>query len=211
MIDLYTWTTPNGTKVSIMLEECGLDYKVFPVDIGSGAQRRAEFLAINPNGKIPAIVDHDGEDGKTRVFESAAILIYLAEKTGKFLPASGAARAETLSWLAWQAANIGPIFGQVFHFLRHAPRRDDYAIERYTGESLRLLTTLDNQLAKTAYLAGEDYSIADIATFSWLKVGLSLLQKDAAATVPELPHTRRWLEAVGAREAVGRGVKVPEV
>jgi len=211
MIDLYTWATPNGTKVSIMLEECGLDYRILPVDIGAGAQRRAEFLTINPNGKIPAIVDHHGEDGETRVFESAAILIYLAEKSGKLLPSHGAARAEALSWLAWQAGNIGPVFGQLLHFLRQAPHRDDYAVERFAGEARRLLATMDTRLAGTAWLAGKAYSVADIACYSWVKVGLSVLRKDTAEGAPDLPHLARWIEALGAREAVQRGVKIPEV
>lgn len=209
MIDLYTWTTPNGHKASIMLEECGLDYRVHAVDIGNRRQQRAEFLAINPNGKIPAIVDHDGIDGETRVFESGAILIYLAEKTGKFLPSSGRARAETLGWLNWQTANLGPMLGQAWHFHRQAPERESYGRERYKDEAARLFALLDNQLSKVPHVAGDAFSIADIACFSWVKTGLLFLQQATRGSLPDYPHIARWLETVGKREAVQRGILVP--
>lgn len=215
MIDLYTWATPNGHKASIMLEECGLDYKVFPIDIGQGQQQRPDFLAVNPNGKIPAIVDHDGpggegKGGEQRVFESGSILIYLAEKTGRFLPAAGPARTETLNWLTWQVANVGPMFGQAYHFYRMAPKPIGYAIDRYRDESSRLLSVLDNQLSKTEYTAGDAYTIADIALFSWIKTGRHFLTEESKGAIPDTPHIQRWLDAVGAREAVQKGVQVPD-
>jgi GST-like protein len=210
MIDLYSWGTPNGHKISIMLEECGLDYTVYPVDISKGLQRRPDFLAINPNGKIPAIVDHDGDGGEVRVFESVSILIYLAEKCGKFLPEKGQERSSVLSWLAWQAANVGPMFGQAFHFYRQAPKPQPYATERYRDESLRLLSVIDNQLSKGEWLAGETYSIADMACFSWIKVGRQILQEETKGAMADMPHCQRWLEQMSQRPAVQKGILVPE-
>src|SRR5258708_21894640 len=168
MIDLYTWGTPNGRKVSIMLEETGLPYRVHKVDISKNEQFKPEFLALNPNSKIPAIVDQEGPGGKPLpLFESGAILIYLAEKTGKLLPTDPAARYTVLQWLMFQMGGVGPMFGQVHHFLRAAPEPVPYAIERYGKETRRLYGVLDVQLGKAAYLAGE-YSIADIATYPWV-------------------------------------------
>ncbi len=200
MITLYTWATPNGRKVSIMLEECALPYVVRPVDIGRGEQFAADFVAINPNAKIPAIVDD--ETGLT-LFESGAILVYLAERSGRFLPAAGAARYAVLQWLMFQMGGVGPMFGQTHHFLRFAPQPVPYAIERYGQETRRLYGVLDARLAEAEYLAG-DYSIADIATFPWV-ARHAWQQVDLA----DFPHVRRWFDAVGARPAVQRGMAVP--
>jgi len=204
VIDLYTWTTPNGRKASIMLEECGLEYKTHAINIGKDAQFTPEFIAINPNSKIPAIIDSDGPDGKPlNVFESGAILIYLAEKTGKFLAKSGRARSESLQWLMFQMGGVGPIFGQVHHFLRAAKEPVPYAIERYGKEKDRLYRVLDNHLKQHQYLAGE-YSIADMATYPW--VARYEWHKTDLATVP---HVKRWFDAISARPAVQRGMAVP--
>lgn len=208
MIDLYSWATPNGHKISIMLEECGLDYKVYPIDISKGLQRRPDFLAINPNGKIPAIVDHGGDDGEIHVFETASILIYLAEKCGKFLPERASARTSVLNWLIWETANISPTFSQAFHFYRQAPHQMSYAIERYREKSLRLLSVFDNQLSKSKWLAGNDYSIADMACFSWIKVGRQILQEETRGAMPDMPHCQRWLTQMSRRPAVQRGILV---
>jgi GST-like protein len=204
VIDLYTWGTPNGRKASIMLEEVGIPYRVLPIDISKGAQHTPEFLAINPNGRIPAIIDSEGPDGKPiRIFESGAILIYLAEKTGKLLSAEPRRRMETLVWLMFQMGGVGPMFGQAHHFLRAAPEPVPYGIERYTKETRRLYGVLNRRLGEEAYLAGE-YSIADIATYPWVarhdwhKVELE-----------DFPNVARWYEAIGARPAVARGMRVP--
>ncbi len=204
MIELYTWTTPNGRKASIMLEEVGLAYTVHPVDISKGAQFHPDFVAINPNSKIPAIVDRDGPGGAAfSVFESGAILIYLAEKTGKLLAREPRACSETLQWLMFQMSGVGPMFGQAHHFVRAAPEPVPYGIERYTKETRRLYGVLDKRLGEEAYLAGE-YSIADIATFPWVarhewhKVDLT-----------EFPNVARWYAATAARPAVARGMRVP--
>jgi GST-like protein len=204
VIDLYAWGTPNGRKASIMLEEVGLPYRVLPIDISKGAQHTPEFLAINPNGRIPAIIDSEGPGGKSiRIFESGAILIYLAERTGKLLSAEPRRRMETLVWLMFQMGGVGPMFGQAHHFLRAAPEPVPYGIERYTKETRRLYGVLDGRLGEEAYLAGE-YSIADIATYPWVarhdwhKVDLK-----------DFPNVARWHEAIGARPAVARGMRVP--
>ncbi len=204
MIDLYTWGTPNGRKVSIMLEETGLPYRVHKVDISKNEQFEPEFVALNPNSKIPAIVDPEGPGGKPLpLFESGAILIYLAEKTGKLLPTDPAARYTVLQWLMFQMGGVGPMFGQVHHFLRAAPEPVPYAIERYGKETRRLYGVLDAHLGKYDYLAG-DYSIADIATFPWVarhewhKVALG-----------DFPKVERWYKTVSARPAVVRGMQVP--
>jgi GST-like protein len=204
LIDLYTWSTPNGRKVSIVLEELGLPYAVHPINIGQGDQHKPEFVAINPNSKIPAIIDSEGPDGPPlALFESGAILIYLAEKHGRFLPAAGTARYRVLQWLMFQMGGVGPMFGQVHHFVRSAPEPVPYAIERYSRETRRLYAVLDSHLAHQQYLAG-DYSIADIATFPWVarhewhKVDLA-----------DFPHVKRWFDAIGSRPAVQRGMKVP--
>lgn len=204
MLDFYTWGTPNGRKVSIMLEECGLPYRVHAIDIGKGEQHTPAFRAINPNGKIPAIVDSEGPGGAPfALFESGAILLYLVRKTGRFLPLDERRQFEALQWLMFQMGGVGPIFGQVHHFLRAAPEPVPYAIERYTAETRRLYGVLDAHLATHEHLADE-YSVADMATYPWVarhewhKVDLA-----------DFPHVRRWFEALGARPAVARGMRVP--
>jgi GSH-dependent disulfide-bond oxidoreductase len=204
MIDLYTWTTPNGRKVSIMLEECGLPYATHAIHIGKDEQFTPEFIAINPNSKIPAIVDSEGDNGKPlSIFESGAILIYLAEKTGKFLAKNGRARSDALQWLMFQMGGVGPIFGQVHHFLRAAKEPVPYAIERYGKEKDRLYQVLDNHLKEHQYLAG-DYSIADMATYPWV-ARYEWHKTDLAA----VPHVKRWFDAISVRPAVQRGMAVP--
>jgi len=204
MITLYTWSTPNGRKVSIMLEECGLPYGVKTVDITRGEQAHPDFVAINPNSKIPAIVDTDGPDGAPiTLFESGAILVYLAAKTGKFLPASERGKYAALQWLMFQMGGVGPMFGQAHHFLRFAPEPLPYAIKRYSAETARLYGVLDKRLGEAEYLAGE-YSIADIATYPW--VARHEWQKIALA---DYPNVARWFAAIGARPAVQRGMAVP--
>ncbi len=205
MIDLYTWSTPNGRKVSILLEEAGLAYKAHPINIGKGDQFKPEFVAICPNSKIPAIVDSEGPDGQPlAMFESGAILIYLAEKTGRFLPASKRGRYAALQWLMFQMGGVGPMFGQVHHFLRSAKEKVPYAIERYTTEQKRLYKVLDEHLAKHEYLADE-YSIADMATYPWV----ARYEWHPIDMGADYPHVKRWFDAIGAREAVQRGMKVP--
>ena len=204
MIDLYTWTTPNGRKVSIMLEECGLPYRTHPINIGKDEQFTPQFVAINPNSKIPAIIDADGPDGRPlTIFESGAILIYLAEKTGRFLAPNGRARSAALQWLMFQMGGVGPIFGQVHHFLRAAKQSVPYAIERYGREKDRLYGGLDKHLKEHQYLAGE-YSIADIATYPWV-ARYEWHKTDLAA----VPNVKRWYDAMSARPAVQRGMAVP--
>ena len=204
MIDLYTWGTPNGRKASIMLEEIGLPYTVHPINIGKGEQNTAEYIAINPNSKIPAIIDGEGPGGKpVKVFESGAILIYLAEKTGKLLSSDPRARLQALEWLMFQMGGVGPMLGQVHHFLRNAPEPIPYAIERYVKETRRLYGVLDRRLAESAFLAGE-YSIADIATYPWVA-----RHEWHRVDLAEFPNVERWFAAIGARPAVERGMKVP--
>jgi GST-like protein len=207
MIDLYTWTTPNGRKPAIMLEECGLEYSVHPVNIRNGDQFKPEYVKICPNSKIPAIVDRDAD---VSIFESGAILVHLAEKTGKLLPSKDPGRAKVLEWLFWQMANVGPMFGQAGHFNNAAPEKIPYAIERYVGESARLIKLLDNQLAQTEYMAGA-YSIADIATYPWLVVGFPAIKGAKPDVVGEGANVARWIAAVGARPAVKKGMQVPQV
>ena len=200
MIELHTWSTPNGRKVSIMLEECGLPYSVHPVNIGKDEQFKPEFLSISPNNRIPGILDPDGPDGKPlKLFESGAILVYLAGKTGgKFLPASDRGKYVALQWLMFQMGGVGPMFGQAHHFLRAAPEQVPYGIKRYTDEARRLYGVLDRRLAEVAYLADE-YSIADIATFPWIarhewhKVDLG-----------EFPNVKLWYDTINRRPAVVR-------
>ena len=204
-IDLYTWGTPNGRKVSVMLEETGLAYAVHPVNIGKGEQFLPEFQAINPNGKIPAIVDPDGPGGKRlALFESGAILIYLAEKTGRLLPADLAQRYVTLQWLMFQMGGVGPMFGQAHHFIRFAKEKVPYAIDRYRSETRRLYGVMDKRLGENAYLAGGDYTIADIATFPWVA-----RHDYHEVALAEFPNVERWFKAIGARPAVIRGMAVP--
>ncbi|MGB0126781.1 MAG: glutathione binding-like protein [Rhodocyclaceae bacterium] len=205
MIDLYTWGTPNGRKVSVMLEECGLPYVVHPVDIMAGAQFAADFIAISPNSKIPAIVDAEGPGGEPiSLFESGAILIYLSEKVGRFMPADTRGRYDALQWLMFQMAGVGPVFGQAHHFLRFAKEKVPYAIERFKADTARLYKVLDARLAKFEYLAGE-YSVADIATYPW--VARHEIHETDLATYPAV---RRWFETISARPAVQRGMAIPE-
>jgi GST-like protein len=204
MIDLYTWGTPNGRKASIMLEECALPYTVHAINIGKGDQSKADFVAINPNSKIPAIVDREGPAGKPyTLFESGAILLYLAEKAGKFLPQPTGARYQVVQWLMFQMGGVGPIFGQVHHFLRAAKEQIPYAIERYSKETQRLYAVLDARLAQSEYLAGE-YSVADIATYPWT-ARHEWHRTDLAA----FPNVKRWYDAIGKRPAVVKGMQVP--
>lgn len=204
MIDLHYWPTPNGWKISIMLEECGLAYTLVPVNIGRGEQFRPEFLAISPNNRMPAIVDRDPAGGgePVPVFESGAILIYLAEKTGRFLPADLRGRNAVLQWLMWQMGGLGPMAGQNGHFLLYAPEKIPYAIERYGREVNRLYGVLDAQLARTgSYVAGSAFSIADMAIFPWVRT-----YKAQQLPLDEFPHVRRWYNAVFERPAARRGV-----
>ncbi|CAN0622290.1 disulfide reductase [Burkholderia multivorans] len=204
MIDVYSWATPNGHKVHIMLEETGLDYRAHPIDIGAGDQFSPEFLKISPNNKIPAIVDQDGPGGQPlALFESGAILVYLAEKTGRFLPADPVGRYTTLEWLMFQMGGIGPMLGQAHHFRLYAPEKIDYAINRYTNEAQRLYNVMDKRLGETAYLAGDDYTIADIAAFPWTRSW-----QNQGIALDALPNVKRWHEAIAARPAVQRGVEV---
>jgi len=204
MIDVYTWPTPNGHKVHIMVEELGLPYRVIAVDIGAGDQFGAEFLAISPNNKIPAIVDSEGPDGKPiSIFESGAILIYLAGKTGKLLAANGEARHEALKWLFFQMANTGPMLGQVHHFRHYAPEKIPYAVDRYTKEAARLYGVLDRRLAEVEWLAGSSFSIADIANFPWLRSW-----ERQGIQLGDFPNVQRWFDVMAARPAVQRGVAV---
>ncbi|MFZ6725757.1 glutathione binding-like protein [Undibacterium sp. MH2W] len=204
MIDVYSWPTPNGHKVHIMLEECGLDYRAIPIDIGAGDQFSSEFLSISPNNKIPAIVDSDGPDGQPiSLFESGAILVYLAGKTGLFLGNSDRDKFNTLQWLMFQMGGVGPMLGQAHHFRIYAPTKIDYAYDRYTNEAKRLYGVIDRQLAKTAYLAGDEYTIADIATFPWTRSFAN-----QGIDWADFPHAKRWFDEISARPAVERGVKV---
>ncbi len=206
MIDLYTWTTPNGRKVSIMLEELGAPYRVHPVNIGKGDQFKPEYLKINPNGKIPSIVDPEGPDGKPiAMMESGAILIYLADKTGRLLAKSGRPRYTALEWLMFQMGGVGPIFGQVHHYLRAAKEPVPYAIERYGKETRRLYGVMNDHLKDHAYLA-EEYSIADIATFPWVA-----RYEWHKTDLNDFPNVKRWFDAISARPAVQKGMNVPPV
>ncbi len=210
MIDLYTWTTPNGRKISIALEELGVPYKTIPVNLGKEEQLKPEFTAITPNQKIPAIVDHDVDGGPLRLFESGAILIHLAEKTGKLLPKDVRRRAETMQWLMFQMSHVGPIIGQAGHFANQAPEKIPYAIQRFIGESLRIIGVLNSALADREHLAG-DYTIADIATYPWVLAAWVPFTRMMPEKVDELGNVRRWLDRVGARPAVQRGMAVPKV
>ena len=205
MIDLYTWSTPNGRKASVMLEECALPYTVRPINIGKNIdQFTPEFVRINPNSKIPAIADSDGPDGRPiAVFESGAILIYLAEKTGKLMPKDARARMGALQWLMFQMGGVGPMFGQAHHFLRFAPEKIPYAMERYSKETRRLYGVLDARLKEAPYLAGE-YSIADIATYPWVA-----RHEWHMVDLKAFPAVKRWYDAIGTRPAVAKGMAVP--
>ena len=211
MLTLHTFTTPNGRKVSIMLEELGLPYVAHPVDITRGEQFAPDFLAISPNNKIPALVDDGAEGGPLSVFESGAILTYLAEKTGRFLPRSGPGRYRTLEWLNWQVGGLGPMFGQLGYFGVFAKERNPPAIERFRAEADRLLGVLERRLAASPFLAGDEYSIADIATYPWAINAGGSLKEFLGESVATKPALRRWLDTVGARPAVQRGMDVPKL
>jgi len=203
MIEVHTWATPNGHKIHIMLEECGLPYRVVPVDIGAGEQFEPEFLAISPNNKIPAIVDPEGPDGEPiSLFESGAILLYLAAKTGRFMPEDLHGKYRTLEWLMFQMGSIGPLLGQAHHFRIYAPQKIEYAIDRYTNEARRLYGVMDGQLARSRYIAGDAYTIADIATHPWAHY-LERHGFDPAAH----PALLRWRNAIDARPAVARAAE----
>jgi len=204
MIEVYSWPTPNGHKVHIMLEECGLAYRVHPVDIGAGDQFSPGFLAISPNNKIPAITDAEGPDGEPiSMFESGAILLYLAGKTGKLLPADTRGKYEVLQWLMFQMGGVGPMLGQAHHFRIYAPQKLPYAIERYTNEARRLYGVINKRLAHTTYLGGPQYSIADIAVFPWLRSW-----KNQGVEMADYPHLKGWFDEIAKRPAVQRGLEV---
>lgn len=204
MIDLYTWTTPNGHKVHILLEELGLDYTAYPIDIGAGDQFKPDFLAISPNNKIPAMVDRDGPNGGDySLFESGAILIYLAEKTGRFLPSEPRARYDVHQWLMFQMGSIGPMLGQAHHFNRYAPETIDYAVTRYVNEANRLYDVMDRRLGEAAWLAGSEYTIADIATWPWLRSA-----ETQGVNMADYPNVKRWFDAIDERPAVQSGLEV---
>ena len=204
MIDVYSWATPNGHKIHIMLEECRLSYRAHPVDIGRGDQFKPEFLAISPNNRIPAMTDSDGPDGKPiSLFESGAMLVYLAGKTGKFLGKTDRERFATLQWLMFQMGGIGPMLGQTHHFRIYAPEKIDYAINRYTNETRRLYGVMDKQLGKSAFIAGKSYTIADMAIWPWLRNW-----KGQGQNMDDHPNLKRWFESVGERPAVQRAIKV---
>ena len=198
MIDFYYWPTPNGWKVGIMLEECGLDYNTVAVNIGRGDQFKPEFLAISPNNKMPAIVDHDGPDGPISVYESGAILLYLAEKAGRFAPTATLARYQMLQWLFWQVGNLGPMAGQLSHFVNYAPEPMDYPLTRYRNEYNRLLGVIDRQLGDSGYMLGE-YSIVDMASWPWIRPYRRFEQP-----LEEFPNVKGWHERMKASPAVRR-------
>jgi GST-like protein len=205
MIDLYYWTTPNGHKVSLFLEEAGLPYKVHPINIGQGEQFKPDFLKIAPNNRIPAIVDHDPTDGGTPIslFESGAILLYLAEKTGQFIPKDLRGRQEALQWLFWQMGGLGPMAGQNHHFSQFAPEKIPYAIKRYVDETARLYGVLDRRLADRAFVAGEDYSIADMAIYPWI-----VSHKWQSQRLEDFPHVQRWFNSIKERPATVRAYEL---
>ncbi len=208
MIDLYTWKTPNGRKVSIMLEETGLPYDLKPIDLGKNEQTAPAFLAVSPNGKIPGIVDHDAPGGPLALFESGAILTYLADKSGTLLAPSGAARYLAMSWTYWQVAGLGPMLGQLVFFSRQA-EPNVQTVERFAAEVGRLLHVLEDRLSQAAFLAGDEYSIADIAAYPATAAAHSMLRQAIPEDARDLPATTRWLDRIGARPAVQRGMAVP--
>ncbi|SFM63652.1 glutathione S-transferase family protein [Methylobacterium pseudosasicola] len=210
MITLYTWSTPNGRKIPIMLEECAIPYTVVPVNIGKDEQFAPDFLKVSPNNKIPAIVDDEVEGGTLSVFESGAILTYLAEKTGHFLAHSGPARYKALEWLHWQMGGLGPMLGQLGFFAVRSDEKAPLAIKRFTDEADRLLHVMDKRLGEEAYLAGADYSIADIACYAWTVAATSFLKEPLAGTLGDVPNVHAWLARVGERPAVRRGMEVPK-
>jgi GST-like protein len=204
MIDVYSWATPNGHKVHIMLEECGLPYAAHAVDISAGEQFSPEFLTISPNNRIPAITDPDGPDGEPiSLFESGAILLYLAGKTGRFLPRSTRGKYQALQWLMFQMAGVGPMLGQTHHFRAYAPEKVEYAINRFSNEARRLYGVMDKQLATNDYIAGKEYTIADMAVWPWLRS-----HERQGIDLGEFPNVKAWFEAIGNRPAVQRGITV---
>jgi GSH-dependent disulfide-bond oxidoreductase len=203
-IDAYSWATPNGHKIHIMLEECGLPYRAHPVNIGKGDQFEPTFLKISPNNKIPAITDPEGPDGKPiSLFESGAILVYLAGKTGKFLPTDDRGRYAVLEWLMFQMGSVGPMLGQAHHFRNYAPEKIAYAIDRYSNEAKRIYGVIDKRLSANKFVAGDAYSIADIAIFPWLRSW-----ENQGIVLTDYPHLKQWFDGIAARPAVQRGVKV---
>jgi len=204
MIDLYTWPTPNGHKIHIMLEETGLEYNVIPVDIGAGDQFQPSFLKISPNNKMPAMVDHDGPDGKPMALaESGAMLFYLASKTGKFLPANLRKRWQVMQWVMFQMGHIGPMLGQAHHFLQYAPEKIEYAMNRYRNEANRLYGVVERRLKESRYLACDEYTIADMAAMPWMR-----FPERQGVDVNEYPHVQRWRDGIAARPAVQRALQV---
>ena len=204
MIEAWSWPTPNGEKIHIALEELGLPYVIKPVNIGAGDQMKPEFLALNPNNKIPAIIDDDGPGGRFSLFESGAILIYLAEKAGRLIPTDAATRYVCLEWLMFQMGGIGPMFGQAVHFMNFAPEKIPYAIDRYRNEAKRLLGVVERRLSEVPYLAGLEYSIADISSFTWINAGVNR----GIISLDETPAVESWLEKIAARPGVQRGLAV---
>ena len=208
MIDLYYWPTPNGHKITMFLEETGLAYKIHPINIGTGDQFKPDFLAFSPNNRMPAMIDHAPADGgePVKIFESGAILIYLAEKTGKFLPSDLRKRFDVIQWLMWQMGGLGPMAGQNHHFSAYAPEKIPYAIDRYVNETNRLYGVLNKRLADREFIAG-DYSIADMASYPWI-----VPYKNQSQDINDFPHLKRWLESIAARPAVKRAyAKAKEV
>ncbi|MSP96206.1 MAG: glutathione S-transferase family protein [Betaproteobacteria bacterium] len=204
MIDLYTWPTPNGHKIHIMLEETGIPYRVIPINIGAGEQFKPAFLKISPNNKMPAMVDTEGPGGKPLpLFESGAMLVYLASKSGRFLPEDLAKKWSTLSWLMFQMGGVGPMLGQAHHFLAYAPEKIPYAMDRYKNEANRLYGVIDRQLKDAAYIACDEYTIADMAIVPWLR-----FPERQGVNVEEYPRLKRWRDAILARPAVVRAVEV---
>jgi len=204
MIEVYSWATPNGHKIHVMLEECGLAYRAIPVNIGAGDQFKPEFLKISPNNKIPAIVDPDGPDGEPiSVFESGAILLYLAAKTGRFLPTDLRGKYRVLEWLMFQMGSVGPMLGQAHHFRLYAPEKLAYAIDRYSNEARRLYGVIDKRLGQSRYIAADEYTIADIAIFPWLRSW-----KNQGIELDDYPALKSWFEGIAVRPAVQRGVEV---
>ena len=204
MIDLYTWPTPNGHKIHIMLEECKLPYRVHPVNIGAGDQFQPDFLKISPNNKIPALVDNEGPDGRPiSLFESGAILVYLAAKTGKFMPKGDRAKYEVLQWLMFQMGGVGPMLGQAHHFRIYAPEKIEYGIQRYTNEAKRLYGVMDKRLQTSPWIGGKSYSIADMAIFPWLRSW-----QNQGIDWADYPHLKAWFDKIAARPAVAKAVQV---
>jgi GST-like protein len=202
VIDLFFWPTGNGKKITIMLEEVGLEYRIVPINIGKGDQHTPEFLALSPNNKMPAMIDHDVDGAAIRMFESGAILVYLAEKTGQLLPSDIRGRFKVLQWLFWQVGGLGPIAGQAHYFLKYAPQKNEEGMTRFRNETARLYAVMDRQLGKEQYLAGE-YSIADIAAWPWV------FRYDwQGQDLNDFPNVKRWFDAIAERPAVARGAKV---